>query len=111
MITQIVDSVISNFQTNFDISFMICVNVLTYIIIRIIDHLNGTKSVGTWTKRTITIISSILLAVIYYSLDYDNMFKLVNSTILAPVFWSWILKPLVKILKMDYKQLVKSKKD
>ena len=109
MILKIVDSVISNFQANFDISFIISVNVLTYLIIRMIDHFNGDASVSTWIKRLIAVISSIVLACLYYEIGYDNIFRLVNSTIIAPVAWSWILKPIAQILKMDYKQIIKSK--
>ena len=110
MILKIVDSVISNFQANFDISFMISVNVLTYLVVRMIYHFNGDASVSTWNKRLIAIISSVVLACFYYEIGYDNIFKLVNSTIIAPVAWSWIFKPLAKLLKQDYKQIVERKK-
>ena len=110
MILKIVDSIISNFQANFDISFIISVNVLTYLIIRFIDNLNGDKSINTWCKRIIAIIASIILALLYSNCGYDNVFRLINSTIVAPVAWSWILKPIAQILKMDYKQIIKSKK-
>jgi len=30
---------------------------------------------------------------------------IINSSILAPVFWSWIIKPICKHYKLDYKQL------
>lgn len=111
MINSIINSIISNFQANFDISFMISVNVLTYMIIRFVDYINGIRSVSTWTKRLIAVIASTILAIIYHYLDYDNIFKLINSAIIAPVAWSWIFKPIVKILKMDYKQIVESKKE
>ena len=111
MILKIVDSIISNFQANFDISFIISVNVLTYIIVRCIDSVNGTKSVSTWCKRLIAIIASAVLAFLYYNCGYDNVFRLINSTIIAPVAWSWILKPIAQILKMDYKQIIKSKQN
>ena len=111
MILKIVDSIISNFQANFDISFIISVNVLTYLIIRFIDSLNGAKSVSTWSKRLVAIIASTVLAFLYYGCGYDNVFRLINSTIIAPVAWSWILKPIAQILKMDYKQIIKSKQN
>lgn len=110
MILKIIDSVISNFQANFDISFIISVNVLTYLIIRCIDSLNGNKSVNTWYKRLIAIIASVILALLYFDCGYDNVFRLINSTIIAPVAWSWILKPIAQVLKMDYKQIINSKK-
>ena len=30
---------------------------------------------------------------------------LLNSAILAPVFWSWIIKPICKYFKIDYKDI------
>ena len=110
MITKIIDTIISNFQQNFDISFMISVNVLTYLVIRFIDNFNGDESVSIWVKRIVAVISSIILAILYYDLGYDNIFRLVNSAIIAPVAWSWIFKPIAKILKQDYKQIVERKK-
>ena len=44
------------------------------------------------------------VSVIDYFLGID--LKLVfNSAILAPVFWSWIMKPICKHFKIDYKQI------
>lgn len=111
MITKIVDTIISNFQANFDISFIISVNILTYMIVRFADYVNGSKSISTWSKRIIAILTSVILACLYYDLGYTNLFMLINSTIVAPVAWSWILKPIAKLFKLDYKQIVKSKQN
>lgn len=110
MILEFVNNVIHNFNTNFDISFIISVNVLTYLAIRIIDTFNGSKSISVWNKRLIAIISSIVLAILYSNIGYDNLITLINSTIIAPVSWSWIFKPIVKLLRIDYKQIIESKK-
>lgn len=106
----IIENVISNFQNNFDISFIINVNALTYVIIKTIDEFNGDKKVPTILKRGITIISAIILFAIYKANNYDNIIVLINSAIIAPVSWSWILKPIVQLLKIDYKKLVDHKK-
>lgn len=89
---------------SFDFSFCIAVNVLTYIIIKIIDDLNGDKSVSTWGKRIALLISVSLVSVIYYNIGID-LKLLTNSVILAPVFWSWVIKPICKLLKIDYKHI------
>lgn len=44
---QLVEHFVELFSTHFDLSFMLCVNVLTYILIKAIDDINGNKSVGT----------------------------------------------------------------
>lgn len=84
---------------------MFIVNVLTYIIIKIVDYVNGDAKVPTWIKRLILIISIIIVATIYVILNYDNKITLLNSAILAPVFWSWIMRPIFIKLGIGYKQI------
>lgn len=100
----LVEEFINIFTSNFDIPYMLSVNVLTYIIIKLLDELNGKKKINTWTKRLVMIISSIILITLYniYG-NYENLIILINSSIIAPVSWSWIFKPILKKLKLDYK--------
>lgn len=108
------DKLISNFvelfNTHFDLSFMLCVNILTYILIKVIDDLNGDKVVGTWTKRLVMIISCFAIAAGYIAGGYENTTILINSAILAPVAWSWIFKPILKKIGVDYKKIDKTTK-
>lgn len=97
-----ISQIITTTLESFDFGFCAAVNILTYSIIKIIDELNKEKSVGTWTKRIVLIISTIIIGLIYFVLGADNKL-LINSAILAPVFWSWIAKPICTKLKIDYK--------
>lgn len=90
---------------NFDFAFMIVINVLTYLIIKLLDWLNGPKDVTTWQKRLILIVSIIIISAIYYICGFDDHLKILNSAILAPVFWSWVMKPILKKLNLDYKKI------
>lgn len=99
-IQTILDSII----TNFDFAYMISVNVLTYCIIKLVDYLNKEKAVSTLIKRTILVSCVALLALIYIIIGYDNYIVLLNSSIAAPVFYSWVLRPILKKLKIGYKQ-------
>ena len=101
---QLIDQFLYFFNKNFDLSYMLCVNVLTYIIIKLIDDLNGDKKVGTWTKRVITIISCFVIAIGYKLNGYSETVILINSAIIAPVAWSWIFKPILNKLGVDYKK-------
>lgn len=107
---QLVGHFIELFSTHFDLSFMLCVNVLTYILIKAIDDINGDKSVGTWTKRLVMIISCFAIAAGYRAGGYEETVILINSSVLAPVAWSWIFKPILKKLGVDYKQIDKTNK-
>lgn len=108
------DKLISNFvelfNTHFDLSFMLCVNILTYILIKVIDDLNGDKVISTWTKRLVMIISCFAIAAGYRAGGYEKTVILINSSVLAPVAWSWIFKPILKKLGVDYKQIDKTNK-
>lgn len=101
-LTTIISSVITD---NFDFSYCICVNILTYLIIKIIDDLNGNKDVSTWSKRLVLLAVILFTGVVYHYIGCDNKI-LLNSSILAPVFWSWIIKPIFKRFNIDYKSVI-----
>lgn len=106
MINELIIDSVKTTLNSFDFSFCVVVNLLTYFIIKIIDELNGRKKPSTWTKRLILFIVIIITASIYYIAGLE-LKLLINSSILAPVFWSWIIKPLFKIFNIDYKQINK----
>lgn len=97
-----IDSIIETTINSFDISFCISVNVLTYMIIQIMTEAIKPKKISIWYKRLIMVLSVIFVSMIYYISGIDNKL-IVNSAILAPVFWSWIGKPIVNKLGIDYK--------
>lgn len=45
-----IDVIVDGILSNFDFGFMFIVNVLTYIIIKVIDYFNGDNKVPTWQK-------------------------------------------------------------
>jgi hypothetical protein len=100
-----IDVIVDGILSNFDFGFMFIVNVLTYIIIKVIDYFNGDNKVPTWQKRCILVISIFTMAMIYIVSGYDNTIMLVNSAVLAPVFWSWVVSPILKKLGVGYKDI------
>ena len=102
MIEEIINNIITTIISSFDFAYCISVNVLTYLIIKLIDNLNGKKAVSTWSKRIVLLIVIISMGVLYNLIGCDNKI-LLNSAILAPVSWSWIIKPICKYFKIDYK--------
>ena len=98
-ISQIINTTIESF----DFSFCITVNILTYLIIKIIDELNGSRKVATWTKRSVMLIAVIVISIAYYVTGSNPKF-IINSAILAPVFWSWIGKPICDKLNIGYRK-------
>ena len=104
MIEEIINNIITTIISSFDLSYCISVNILTYIIIKIIDELNGKKDVSTWSKRIVLLVVILSTGVLYNLIGCDNKI-LINSAIFAPVFWSWVLKPICKKFKIDYKNI------
>lgn len=100
-----IDVIVNGILSNFDFGFMFIVNVLTYIIIKTIDYFNGDNKVPTWEKRCVLVISIAAMIGIYIAAGYDNTIMLVNSAILAPVFWSWVVSPILKKLGVGYKDI------
>lgn len=100
-----IDVIVDGILSNFDFGFMFIVNVLTYIIIKVIDYFNGDNKVPTWQKRCVLVISIFIMAMIYIASGYDNTIMLVNSAVLAPVFWSWVVSPILKKLGVGYKDI------
>lgn len=105
LMDKFIDVIVDGILSNFDFGFMFIVNVLTYIIIKVIDYFNGDNKVPTWQKRCALVISIATMAGIYIAAGYDNAIMLVNSAVLAPVFWSWVVSPILKKLGIGYKDI------
>ena len=56
------------------------------------------------------LISCFAIAAGYVAGGYENTTILINSAILAPVAWSWIFKPILKKIGVDYKKIDKTTK-
>lgn len=110
---EIINTIIDTTINSFDFGFCITVNVIAYIVISYINSirkevkLNGRiykrnkYNLTTWNKRFITVIVSIICAICYFFIGSDVKI-IFNSCILAPVAWSWIFKPIIKKLGIDY---------
>ena len=101
---EILYNTIQTTLNSFDFAYCIIVNVLTYLIINIINSRNGNIDMKMWSKRIILIICIIVVGSFYYFNGSDIKLVL-NSAIITPVFWSWIMKPICRHFKIDYKQL------
>lgn len=96
-------SIIEQIINNFDFAYMITINVLTYLVIKFIDFINGKLPVKTLTKRIVLVICTIACCIVYKLTTEISNQILINSTVLAPVAYSWIFKPMLKKLKIGYR--------
>lgn len=101
----VINNIINALISQFDFTYCVIVNIMTYLIINFIIKVVGGNIVVP-IKRIVLLFSIIVIAAIYYFLGTDIKI-LVNSAILAPVSWSWIFKPIANKLGWDYKQIDK----
>ena len=94
--------IITQIINNFNFAYMLSINILTYLIIKIIDYFNKDKQVSLIIKRIILISCTIVLAIIYKLFTNIDNEILLNSTIAAPVFYSWVIKPIIDKYKLGY---------
>lgn len=89
---------------SFDFGYMIAINILAYLAIKIVDELNGKKKVPAWQKRLITFISGIVVTAVLYFIGEAMTTVYLYSFIASMVSWDVIFKPLIKNFKhLDYK--------
>ena len=100
---EFIHQLIDTTATSFDFAFCIAANVLTYLLIKTIDECNGRRKVKTWTKRFV-LLGVIIALSILYSISGSDLKLIINSAILAPVFWSWIGKPICAKFNIDYRK-------
>ena len=96
---EILNNIIETTLGSFDFAYCIIVNVLTYTIIQCLPN-----HISTWYKRLVLFCVILFTGAVYYFTGSD-MKLLLNSAILAPIFWSWIMKPICKKFNIDYKPI------
>lgn len=101
---ELVNNILNSIIENFDFSYMIAINVLTYIIIKCLDYVNKNKNVKTIEKRIALLVSIVAVTACYLLSGYTEYIVLLNSAICAPVFYSWVLRPILIKFNIGYKQ-------
>lgn len=87
----------------FSLEYMFSVIIATYFTIKVIDFLNGEKSVPTWMKRTITCIVGAVLFVVFVYYTDTNKERLIASFFAALFLYDAAIKELFRKLKIEYR--------
>lgn len=101
---EFISNLINQVIDNFNFAYVLSINILAYIIIKCIDEFNGDKSVSTKVKQIVVVISTTICCIIYSAFTELQTDILINSTILAPVAWDWLIKPIFKKFNISYKE-------
>lgn len=100
-----IDLILQYISDSFDFGYIISINLLVYFIVKGIEYFRK-SNVNKLVKVVTTIVVTIIMGIVYkVTTDVINE-KLINSSILAPVAWDWVIKPICKLIKIDYKEKV-----
>lgn len=94
------ESILSQLIENYNFTYMLSINIVSYLIIFL---LGKTIKLKKYIKILITILVTVLMAILYHFITDISTDVLINSSILAPLAWDWIFKPIFNKLKIDYK--------
>ena len=100
---EIINQIIQQVINSFDFTYCVVVNALTYILVTVLIYLcqsNVTKTI----KKLVLLFSIVVISTIYYAIGVDAKL-IINSSILAPISWTWIIKPILSKLGYDYKDI------
>lgn len=95
------ESILSYVSESFNFAYVITINIVVYLLLYGVGHIIK-KEIKKPYKILTTIIVTIIFAFIYHFTTEITNEQLINSSILAPVSWDWIIKPILQKLKIDY---------
>lgn len=97
------DEIINKILNEINILYVLVVITLTYGINKVLPMIIKNKDTSKWIKRFTLVIICIIIGSIYIFVAKENIMVVFNSSILAPVIWSWIFKPIFNKIGIDYK--------
>ena len=100
---EIINQIIQQVINSFDFTYCVVVNALTYILITVLIYLcqsNVTRTI----KKLVLLFSIIIVSTIYYAIGVDAKL-IIDSCMLAPISWTWIIKPILSELGYDCKDI------
>ena len=100
---EIINQIIQQVINSFDFTYCVVVNALTYTLVTVLIYLcqsNVTRTI----KKLVLLFSIVVVSTIYYAIGVDAKL-IINSSILAPISWTWIIKPILSKFGYDYKNI------
>lgn len=96
------ETILSYVNDSFNFAYVISINIVVYVLIMLFENLFKRK-IKKGYKILTTILITIAFGILYHFITDIPNEQLINSSILAPVSWDWIIKPLLTKFKIDYK--------
>ena len=95
------EEILSQLITFFDFKFLISIVILTYIVLKALSNFTKTHS---YLKQVITFVIATILGIVYYYFIHLTLEQIIPTYLLSIAFYNTILKKLLNVLKVNYKQ-------
>lgn len=100
------DALFTKLLDMFSLEYMFSVIIGTYMVIKVVDFLNGDKIVPSWAKCLITFLVGAVVLVLFY-IYTDETFECLVSSFFASLFtYDKAIKILVNKLDIGYRKHV-----
>lgn len=88
----------------FSLEYMFSVIVASYLVIKLVDALNGEKVVPTWLKRLITCLVGAVFFVVFAKFTDATVQCLMASFFSAVSVYDTAIKVIIKKFNIDYRK-------
>lgn len=88
----------------FSLEYMFTVIIASYLVIKLIDALNGPKVVPTWAKRLVTFVIGVIFFIMFKNYTDVTVQCLVASYFSAVFVYDTAIKVIIKKFDLDYKK-------
>lgn len=88
----------------FSLEYMFSVIIASYLLIKLVDVINGEKVVPTWMKRVITFIVGVILFVVFIKFTDETVQCLMASFFSAVFVYDTAIKVIIRKFNIDYRK-------
>lgn len=88
----------------FSLEYMFSVIIASYLVIKLVDVINGEKVVPTWMKRVITFIVGVILFVVFIKFTDETVQCLMASFFSAVFVYDTAIKVIIRKFNIDYRK-------
>lgn len=88
----------------FSLEYMFSVIIASYLVIKLVDVINGEKVVPTWMKRVITFIVGVILFVVFMKFTDETVQCLMASFFSAVFVYDTAIKVIIRKFNIDYRK-------
>ena len=88
----------------FSLEYMFSVIIASYLVIKLVDVINGEKVVPTWMKRVITFIVGVIFFVVFMKFTDETVQCLMASFFSAVFVYDTAIKVIIRKFNIDYRK-------